>query len=131
VKGQSSLEFLAFVSLSLTMLAVLSGVVVAEQSEFLSGQQSDASRRVADEVSFELEMALVQGDYYSRVFSLPESIGGAPYSVNATRGALKISWRNRSIVESTRFEGEAYLTTRNTNVFRAVHNSSGVFLVET
>jgi hypothetical protein len=130
LRAQSSLEFLAFVSLSLTMLAVLSGVVVAEQSEFLTGQQSDAARQVADEVSFELEMALVQGEYYSRVFALPETIGGAPYSVNATSGALQVSWGNRTVVESTRFESSAYLSTRESNVFRVVHNSSGVFLVE-
>nr|EGQ40699.1 MAG: hypothetical protein J07AB56_14290 [Candidatus Nanosalinarum sp. J07AB56] len=130
MKAQSSLEFLAFVSLSLTMLAVLSGVVVAEQSEFLSGQQSDTARQVADQVSFELEMALVQGDYYSRVFALPEAIGGVPYSVNATSGALQVSWRNRTVVSSTRFESDAYLSTQGSNVFRVVHNSSGVFLVE-
>lgn len=130
MRAQSSLEFLAFVSLSLTMLAVLSGVVVAEQSEFLSGQQSDAARQVADKVSFELEMALVQGDYYSRVFALPETIGETPYSVNATSGTLQVSWGNRTVVESTRFESGAYLSTQESNVFRVVHNSSGVFLVE-
>jgi len=132
MKGQSSIEFLAFVSMSMFMLAVLYTVMADKQAETFQQRSHDNARAVAEKVSFNLEMALVQGDGYSRVFSLPETIAGNKYNILIDGGTTRISWSSESVLGSTRYTGKKINTTveDGSNVFRVKNNESGVFLVE-
>lgn len=132
MKGQSSLEFLAFVSMSMFMLAVLYTVMADKQAETFEKRSQDNARAILDKVSFNLEMALAQGEGYSRVFSLPENIAGNNYNVLIDGGTARISWSSSSILDSTRFTGQKinFTVEDSSNVFRVKNNGSGVFLVE-
>lgn len=132
MKGQSSIEFLAFVSMSMFMLAVLYTVAADKQVETFQQRSQDNARAIADKVSFNLEMALVQGEGYSRVFSLPQSIAGNKYNILIDGGTTRVSWSEENILGSTRFTGQRINLTveDDSNVFRVKNNESGVFLVE-
>jgi hypothetical protein len=142
MKGQSSLEFLAMVSFSMLILASLYTVMADKQRDAVDFQQRETVNFVAEKVAFELEMALVQREGYSRVFSLPGSIAGDSYTVNITRGdpvnsnisigRVRINYGENTVSRLTRYQGrETGLTVdQRANVFRVKHNSSGVWLVE-
>lgn len=131
MKGQSSMEFLAYVSLSMLMLAVLYTVMADRQADTFQQQVQSNARGVADKVSFNLEMALVQGEGYSRVISLPEAIAGQEYSFLVTDGLIRVNWSSGRVVESTRYSGQDIsFDVDSSNVFRVKNNESGVFMVE-
>jgi len=131
MKGQSSMEFLAYVSLLMFMLAVLYNVMADRQTETFQQQVQDNAKGVADKVAFNLEMALVQGEGYSRVISLPRNIAGQSYSVLATDGLIKVEWASDSIIESTRYKGRNITFDSNgSNIFRIKNNETGVHMVE-
>ncbi len=131
MKGQSSMEFLAMVSLSAFMLAGLYGVMVSKQIESREYQNSAQEEKVADYVSFQVEMALVQGSGYSRVFSVPENIGGDVYTVRIFNGTSYLQRGNNSAIKTSRYYGdEINITAGKSNVFRVVNRDGEVKLVE-
>lgn len=131
MKGQSSMEFLTYVSLSMFMLAMLYNVMADKQTETFQQQVQDNAKAVADKVAFNLEMALVQGEGYSRVVSLPRNIAGQRYSVLVTDGLIKVNWSSDSTIESTRYIGKNIsFTSEGSNVFRVKNNETGVYMVE-
>lgn len=131
MKGQSSMEFLAYVSLSMFMLATLYTVMADKQTDTVERQVQDNARGIADKVAFNLEMALVQGEGYSRVISLPQNVAGQEYNLLATSGLVRVKWPSGSVIESTRYSGRNITADSNgSNVFRVKHNESGVFMIE-
>lgn len=131
MKGQSSMEFLAYVSLSMFILAVLYGVMADKQADTFQQQAQERAISIADKVSFNIEMALVQGEGYSRVISLPQNIAGRNYTVLATDGLIRVNWSSENTIEPTRYRGQNIsFTSDELNVFRVKHNESGVFMVE-
>lgn len=131
MKGQSSMEFLAYVSFTMFMLAALYGVIADKQTETFENQVQDEAKNIADKVGFNLEMALVQGEGYSRVISLPQNVAGQEYSVLATDGLIQIKWAMDSTVENTRYKGRNIsFNSSGSNVFRIKNNETGVFMVE-
>lgn len=131
MKAQSSLEFLAMVSLSMLLLAVLYGVMTDRQVKAFQQERQSTAEAIIDKISFNVEMALVQGEGYSRVFSVPASIGGYDYSFSMGKGVFQLQWADRSIIRSTKYAGKwINSTVEDSNVYKTVHNSSGVFLVE-
>jgi hypothetical protein len=114
------------------MLAVLYTVMADKQAETFEKRSQDNARAILDKVSFNLEMALAQGEGYSRVFSLPENIAGNNYNVLIDGGTARISWSSSSVLDSTRFTGQKinFTVEDSSNVFRVKNNGSGVFLVE-
>lgn len=121
------MEFLALVSLSALMLAGLHSMMVSKQGRVHEYQNTKTAERIAEYVSFQAEMALVQGDGYSRVFSLPERIGGKTYTVELFNGTTRLIWGNQSAFQTNRYRGEKIkINTANTNVFRVVNNEGDV-----
>lgn len=132
MKGQSSLEFLAMVSFSMLILASLYSLMADKQQETVSFQQDRNAEYISEKVAFEVEMALVQGEGYSRVFSLPASIAGNSYSVRAGNGEIHTEWGSDSMYRLSRYQGERIeiKVNQSSQVFRVKHNSSGVSIVE-
>jgi hypothetical protein len=131
VKGQSSLEFLAYVALSSLLLATLYGVMMERQADAADYQVQRSAEDVLGQVSFEVEMALVQGDNYSRVFTLPERVAGKPYEVRVSSGAAILEYGDESVINPSRYQGdEISLQTQDTNVFRVVNDEGDISLQE-
>lgn len=130
MKGQSSLEFLAYVSLLALVLAGLHSMILSKRvaaGEYSNNLKAD---RIADYVSFQVEMALVQGEGYSRTFSVPESLAGSKYNVSLVNGTAIVAWHNRTSMRPSRYEGDLLrIRTGDSNVFKAV-NTGEVRLVE-
>jgi hypothetical protein len=131
-RGQSSLEFLAMVSMSMIILASLYSLMAQKQQDTASFQQDKNAEYISEKVAFEIEMALVQGEGYSRVFSLPSAIGGSNYSVRAGNGEVFTEWDDGSIYRLSRHQGDDITLNvdQNSQVFEVKHNSSGVWIVE-
>jgi len=128
-KGQSSLEFLSMVALSALMLAILHGVMVEKQSAVVKYENTRNAEIVARQTAFQVEMALVQGEGYSRVFSVPEKMAGADYTIEVRDGGSAIEWRNNTAIVSSRYEGDPlYLNSSESNTYRVV-NDGDVSLV--
>lgn len=73
---------------------------------------------------------MVHGNY-SRVFSLPETIGGRPYNATLSDGHVVLSYMDKNITHRTRYTGrELRISTQDTNHFRVLSNQSGVYMKE-
>ncbi|MFB6144095.1 MAG: hypothetical protein ABEJ98_02170 [Candidatus Nanohaloarchaea archaeon] len=130
MKAQSSLEFMSFISLSMLMLAVLYGVIAERQVATVNRRVEQDARATADKIAFNLEMAQVQGEGYSRVISLYPSIGGGNYTVIAEEDGVKVDWGEASALRSTRYTGRRIkIHVDENNVFRVVNNASGIYTV--
>lgn len=118
------------ISLSALVLAGLYGVMVSKQSESLQYQNERKSEKIAEHVSFQAEMALVQGDGYSRVLSIPQSVGGHNYTVKLVNGSGQLEWGNSSIIQPSRYRGEAiWVNTSVSNIYRVLNRDGEVSLV--
>lgn len=126
------MEFLAYISLTMFILAALYTVMTVKQQDTFDRQTQEAAEMVAEKASFQVEMALVQGEGYSRVFSLPRNIGGENYTLSLKEGNTILKYDDRSMVRPTRYRGDLIQVKvdDDTGVFRVKHNASGVFLVE-
>lgn len=133
MKGQSSMEFLSMVSISMILLAGLTTVMAAKQQDTADYQANNNAELVAEKVSFQIEMALVQGEGYSRVFTLPGGIAGNNYTVELGNGGSNVYWGDNSLYRLSRYQGDDMIISVNgeNRVFRVKHNESGVFLDET
>lgn len=130
-KGQSSLEFLAMISLSALMLAALQAALVSKQSQALEFQNREKAERIAEYGSFQVELAMVQDDGYSRVFSVPENVGGQRYTLEMFNGSARLRWGNQSVILSSRYQGERLnLTGGESNVYRVVNDGGDIHLRE-
>lgn len=128
--GQSSLEFLSMVSMSAILLAGLYGFTTAKQVEISEYTRTENARSVMDRVAFEVEMALVQGEGYSRVFSLPQRVSGERYNVSVGHSKTVVRTGSDRFVSSTLYDGDfANMSTEKSNVVRVVNNGS-IHLVE-
>lgn len=132
MKGQSSLEFLSMVSLSMIILASLYTFMVSKQQDTMDFQQEKTAEFIGEKASFEVEMALVQGEGYSRVFTLPGGIAGNNYSIELGSGEVFVDWGENSMFRLSRYQGEDIVLNvdDDSQVFRVKHNSSGVFVNE-
>ncbi len=85
------LVFTAFVSL-------FSG----RQVDTLQQERERIAINTADTVAFELDLALVEGDGFSRTFDLRESVGGQDYNVSVNGSTILLTYGDdRSVVSST------------------------------
>lgn len=130
-KGQSALEFLAYISILSIVFAGLHGLALSKQSDALEYRNDRKADRIGDFVSFQVEMALVQGDGYSRVFSLPDSLAGASYNVSVVNGTSIVEWRDKESFRPSRYRGQniSIRVSDSSNVFR-VKNTGEVDVVE-
>lgn len=132
MKGQSSMEFMMMISLSMIILAALTTVMAAKQQDTMNFQSEKNAEFIAEKTSFQVEMALVQGDGYSRVFSLPGTVSGENYTVEVGQGGVTVDWGDGSIYRLSRYQGDrlSISASSDSRVFRVKHNETGVFLVE-
>lgn len=100
-KGQPALEFMAMFALALLIFSGFYGFFAARQGAAVEQQRQQTAAAVADEISFELDLALVEGDGFSRTFTLRESIGGVTYNVTLGNGTVLVTYSNRTALAST------------------------------
>lgn len=131
LKGQTSMEFFLLFGVSMTILAILFGAIEQKQSGVFERQNSEIATQVAENVGFQAEMALVQGEGYSREFYLPRRIAGTAYNVTVRNKTVYVGWRENYVTRPTLYVGDPLnITTESTNQFRVRHDEQGVNFVE-
>lgn len=125
MKGQSSIEFLSLVSMSALLLAAMYGLIAAKQNQLATNEEIQASESVAEKASFQVEMALIQGEGYSRVFNVREQIRGSYYNLTIGDGEAIVRYDEEIVVEPARYQGsDITLSSRSSTVYRVVNNGS-------
>lgn len=132
MKGQSSIEFLSLVTMSMIVLASLYTFMAAKQQDTLNFREERSAESIAEKSSFQVEMALVQREGYSRVFTLPGGINGNDYSVEIGEGSIVVDWQESDLYRLSRYQGRPinFSVDSDTRVFKVLHNSTGVYVVE-
>lgn len=125
MKGQSAIEFLSLVSLSALLMAALYGITLSKQEDISRTRQTQAIDTIAERYGFQIEMALVQGEGYSRVFSLPSKISGEFYNLSAGKSRMIVEIGDEEILRSTLYDGDwVNISSRKSNVYRVFNNGS-------
>jgi hypothetical protein len=70
---------------------------------------------VADRIGYELDLALTQGEGYSREFELRDTIGGSSYNVTVQDGTVALEWAESVVFASTAADGIDGTITPGTN----------------
>ena len=127
MKGQSAMEFLSMVSMSALILALLYGLVATKQADLNQYKRIDNAEHATEQLSYEIEMALVQGEGYSRVFYLDEKIGGRYYNISVGHTNVLLETEAFSYNRNTLYRGEwINVSTKESNIFRVYNNGSVV-----
>jgi len=115
----------------MAILAILFGAIEQKQSGVFERQNSQIASQVAENVGFQAEMALVQGEGYSREFYLPRRIAGTTYNVTVQNKTVYVGWRENYVIRPTLYAGDSLnLSTGSTNQFKVVHSDEEVSFVE-
>lgn len=131
LKGQTSMEFFLLFGISMFVLSILFGVITNKQSAVLERHNTDMAEEVAANVAFQVEMALVQGEGYSRPFYIPRNIAGTNYTVDIGNKSVYVGWNEEFVVEDTLYQNRSIkFNTSDTSKFKVLHNSSGVYVVD-
>ncbi|MDY6788712.1 MAG: hypothetical protein SVV03_01990 [Candidatus Nanohaloarchaea archaeon] len=99
--GQSSLEFLVMIILALLIFTGFYTFFLNRQARAVENDRQTIAKSLADKISFDLDLALTQGDGFSREFNLREDIDGAAYNVTLGNGTVVLEYRDKFITSDT------------------------------
>lgn len=80
-KGQSAIEFIAYVSITLVILTGLTAAIFQQQERTILYTTSYQAQQLGQEISSQAELALVEGEGYSREFTVPNTLSGQNYTI--------------------------------------------------
>ncbi|MFB6192949.1 MAG: hypothetical protein ABEK00_01755 [Candidatus Nanohaloarchaea archaeon] len=130
-KGQTSMEFFLLFGISMAVLSILFGVITNKQANVFERHNREMAQEVASNVGFQVGMALVQGEGYSRAFYLPRKIAGTNYTVKVVNRTVYVGWNENFVVQDTLYTNRTIkFNTVGSSTFKALHNSSGVYVVD-
>ncbi|MFO7793457.1 MAG: hypothetical protein R6V35_00580 [Candidatus Nanohaloarchaea archaeon] len=124
MKGQVSIEFFVYFTISLLILAVLFSSVADRQVEAFEFRENSLASNIGSSYAYELEQAENYGTGYERDFELPREIFGTPYNVTVDSGFVIVEWKDEDIVQSTR------IASVNTEEDVKIRASNGPFRVK-
>lgn len=125
MKGQSAIEFLSMVSMSALILAMLYGLVAAKQTDISNFKNAGEAEQTAEKFSFQVEMALVQGEGYSRVFYLQEKLSNDFYNISIGYTNVFLETDDRSYSFDTLYRGDwINVSTSESNILLVYNNGS-------
>lgn len=104
-EGQTALEFLAMMVFLMILFTGTYSVLGERQTAAVERQVDLQAAAVADRIGYELDLALTQGEGYSREFELRETIGGSSYNVTVQNGTVALEWAESMTFASTAVRG--------------------------
>ncbi len=102
MKGQVSIEFFVYFTISLLILAVLFTAVADRQVEAFEFRERSLASNIGSSYGYELEQAEIAGKGYERKFELPREIFGSSYNVTVNEGFVVVAWEEKDLVQSAR-----------------------------
>ena len=124
MKGQVSIEFFVYFTISLLILAVLFTAVADRQVEAFEFRERSLASNIGSSYSYELEQAEIAGNGYERDFELPREIFGSSYNVSVNEGFVVVAWEEKDLVQSAR------ITSLNDTGDVKIESSDGPFRVK-
>lgn len=99
--GQTSIELLAFFSMSLLIFSITYTIVFEKTNEAYDSRSRANAIGISEKVAGEINTAVSEGNGYSKDIRLPEDILGAEYNVSVDEGAVFVVWRAKNAVSRT------------------------------
>ncbi|MFB6294174.1 MAG: hypothetical protein ABEI97_00280 [Candidatus Nanohaloarchaea archaeon] len=126
-RGQSSLEFIVMLILVLLVFTSFVTLFSGKHVDALERERRRIALSVADRAAFELDLALVEGEGYSRTFELRESIGVQDYNITVNGTTVLLEYGDGdSVLSSTAADNVTGSIDPGTNT---VANDGGVITV--
>ena len=132
MKGQVSIEFFIYFTISLLILAVLFSAVADRQVEAFEFRENSLASNIGSSYAFELEQAENYGTGYERDFVLPREIFGTPYNVTVDSGFVIVEWRDDDIVQSSRIadvDNQSDVKIKSNNGPFRVKNNGSIYVI--
>jgi hypothetical protein len=88
-KGQTAIELLTLLSITILLFSAFYLIFSAKSSELLEKRINIYAKAIAEKTAFELNVALLQGENFSKYFELPQNVFGLNYFIsleNTTEG---------------------------------------------
>lgn len=117
-KGQSGVEFMAMMALSLLLFTAFFSFFVTQQNAAFDVRQHRIAANMADRIGFQLDIALIQGDGFERRFRMPETIKGAAYTVSILNGTVIVEYEGSDVLAPTAARDVTGTVTNGTNLVR-------------
>jgi len=105
MKGQSSIEFFAYFSISMLVLALMYTAVLDRQTEVFEYREASSLESAAQKTGFELENAQINGEGYSKELDLPREINGQEYNLSTNENFVVAKTSTTNLTVSTRYAG--------------------------
>lgn len=100
-KAQSAIEFMIMISVVMIMFATLYAVFSGKRARAFRRETRLQAGAIADRISYEFDLALVQGNGFSKNFQLPLEIGTQDYNVTLLEGDrgtfIFVEWGENSV----------------------------------
>lgn len=113
-KAQSGAEFIAYISITMFALTVLTAAISAQQQQV---QQVEGSQQAEDAVALmkeNLHLAVINQEGYERTFQLPRDINNNQYNLTITPGGqngfIAVDWGHTEehlLIDQTKFNPES------------------------
>jgi len=124
MKGQVSIEFFIYFSISLLVLSVLTTSVVDRQVQTFEYRESSELNSIGSKVAFELENAQNFGEGYQRGLNLSPEIGNSNYNIEVVEGFVIVQYDNQSINIPSRYTGREFEVNPENSPLKVVNNGS-------
>lgn len=95
------MEFLIIVSLLTLVFAALYQNITSKQVRFTEYQVHKQAEATADKIAYELDLALSEGEGYTRNFTVRDTVGGDSYSLKVKQGLVILEWMNTTVYSTT------------------------------
>ena len=128
MKGQTSIEFFAFFSLSMLILAVMYTAVADRQTEVFEYREASNLESVAEKVAFELENAQINGEGYSKDLNLPQEINGEFYNLSTNQNFVLAETESVNLTVSLRYAGRD-ISLKSSEAPFEVKNNGSVYII--
>lgn len=128
LKGQSAIEFLIYISITLLILTILTGSISNKNQETQEFQEIKNAEKVADLISKELETAMIAGNGYSRNVTVPNNINGREYNVSQFNNniIIELVGKNTTYSSPTKFSGQITINSEIATTYRIQNNQNEV-----
>lgn len=101
VKAQSSFEFLVLTGFLMLIFAVFATTFTSQHIRTMNREVNLFADRVADRAAFNLDLAWLQEEGFSRSFTLPGTIAGTDYTLNVTNQTVLLTYEETTVLSDT------------------------------
>ena len=101
MKGQSSIEFLFFVTISILIFIFFMWNNQSLRNQFFGIKRNSEAKKLCDRIAFEINTAVRAGNGYKRKFYVDKSFYGvSDFTISVINYAVYLDWKEGSVSSS-------------------------------